>query len=312
MGDSAAIRQSLHEHGEDLPMVASNEIIGMDEPVAQAFRRQDSSLRRATELVGSGDADAAVSCGNSAAIMAISRQVMGQLTGIDRPAFGGFLPSHDGMVFVLDIGANPTVKTSHLLQFAVMGDVYVRLRNGVEAPRIGLLSNGSEDSKGTKVIKEANESLRKLDLNFIGNVEGNQVFEGAVDVVVCDGFSGNVLLKSAEGVATEIFDLIKAELSKDLWSRLGAALLMPAFGRIRRRVDYQTYGGAPVLGVKGVMINCHGRSRAKAVTNAILLAERLARDRLPARIGAALEADEVEIGRARRLARALHLRHEKA
>ncbi len=312
VGDQVRLKQSLAALNVDLPVVHATESIGMDEPVTQAFRRMDSSLRRSAELVDSGDADAAVSCGNSAAIMAISRQVMGQLAGIDRPAFGGFLPAHNGAVFVLDIGANPTVKTSHLLQFAVMGDVYVRLSTGIDRPRIGLLSNGTEDGKGTKEIKEANQSIRKLDLNFIGNIEGNQVFEGAVDVVVCDGFSGNVLLKGAEGVASEIFELLKTELSKDLMSRLGAALLMPAFTRIKRRVDYQEYGGAPVLGVKGVMINCHGRSKAKAVTNAILLAERLARERLPTRIDAALVADELEIGRARRLARALHLRHEKA
>ncbi len=310
VGPHEIVRAALDELEADLPVRHASEVIAMDEPVKQAFRRVDSSLRRATDLVSAGEASAVVSCGNSAAIMAIAKHAWGALPGIERPAFGGYLPTRGGLVFVLDIGANPTVHSSNLLQFAVMGDVFVRLTSGVDEPRVALLSFGTEDNKGTKEVKEANEALRKLDLNFVGNVEGNHVFEGNVDVVVCDGFSGNVLLKGAEGVATEIFDLLKAELSRDLWSKVAAAALMPAFRKIKRRVDYQEYGGVPVLGVNQVMINCHGRSKAKAVTNAIMLAAKLGRGHLPQRIAEALQQDEVEVGRRRRIVRALHLGHE--
>ncbi|MGH2442389.1 MAG: phosphate acyltransferase PlsX [Chloroflexota bacterium] len=309
VGDSTVIRNGLDQLGADVPMAHASESIAMDEPVHQSLRREDSSLKRATELVAAGDAQAVVSCGNSAAIMGIAYRFWERLPGISRLAFGGFLPSHNGGVFVLDIGANASVKSSHLLQFAIMGDVYVRLTTGIEDPRIALLSNGTEDSKGTKSVKEANEALRKLDLNFIGNVEGNHVFEGRSDVVVCDGFSGNILLKGAEGVAVEIFNLLRDELTRDLFARVAAAAMMPAFTRVKARVDYQEYGGVPVLGVNHVMINCHGRSKAKAVTNAILLAERLAEEHLPARIGEALQQDDLEVGSRRRLVRALHLRH---
>ncbi len=292
-----------------LPVVPAGEVVGMDEPVAQAMRRKDSSFHVATELVARGTCHASVSAGNSAAIMAVSLHTLGMQPGIDRPAFGGTLPCRGGSVFLLDIGANTAVKASALVQFAIMGDVYIQISDGIEAPRIALLSNGTEDIKGTKAVKEANEALRKLDVNFIGNIEGNQVFEGVADVVVTDGFTGNVLLKGAESVASEIFDLLKVELTRDLMSRIAAAALMPAFERIKRRMDYEEYGGAPVLGVNGVVINCHGRSRAKAVTNAILLAERSVREKLVERTGEALHQEDSESGRRRsRFARALHLR----
>jgi glycerol-3-phosphate acyltransferase PlsX len=312
-GPRDVLGYELERLGASLSVVHAPELIAMDEPVSHALRRKESSLHVAADLVADGDADAVVSCGNSAAIMAVAMHTWGVQSGIDRPAFGGNLPARHGSVFVLDIGANSSVKASNLVQFAVMGDVFVHLSRGLDQPRIALLSNGSEDSKGTKEVKEANQALRKLDLNFIGNIEGNHVFEGMVDVVVCDGFSGNVLLKGGEGVAQEILDLLRTELSRDLVSKLAAAALMPAFARVKRRVDYEEYGGAPVLGVNEVMVNCHGRSRAKAVTNGILLADRMARSRLVERIGAALQHDDVEVRRrTRRLARALHLRHGDA
>ncbi len=295
-----------------LPIEPAREVIGMEEPVAQAMRRKESSLHVATGLVAEGKVSAVVSCGNSAAIMAVSLHKLGTQTGIDRPAFGGTLPCRAGSVFVLDIGANTTVKSTALVQFAIMGYVYLQVSRGLEDPRIALLSNGTEDTKGTKAIKEANEVLRRMDLDFLGNVEGNQVFEGVADVIVTDGFTGNVLLKVAESVAAEIFDLIKVELTRDLKSRLAAAALIPAFDRIRRRMDYEEYGGAPVLGVNGVVINCHGRSRAKAVTNAILLADKSVREHLVERTGEALHHEHFEVGRRRRIARALHLRPGEA
>lgn len=310
IGRRQPVQETLHALNADLPVVHAPDQVGMQEPVSPALRHRQSSLRVAANLVSQGEADAVVSCGNSAAIYFIALYLWGTQPGIDRPAFGGTLMTMDGPVFLLDIGANPSVKASNLVQFAVMGDVYMRLSCGLPAPRVALLSNGTEDSKGTKEVKEANEALRKLDLNFLGNIEGNNIFEGKVDVVVCDGFAGNILLKGGEGVATEIFNRLKQEVSRDVISRVAAAALRPAFVRIKRYLDYEEYGGAPVLGVNGVMINCHGRSRAKAVTNAIVLAERMARERLLDRIGEALHREDVEsAGRRRRLARALHLRH---
>jgi glycerol-3-phosphate acyltransferase PlsX len=309
VGPKPIICAELQQLGASVPIHHAGESIGMDEPLAQALRREDSSLRQCAELVNAGRAAAVVSAGNSAAIMAIAHSYWDHLPGIKRPAFGGFLPSRNGGVFLIDIGANASVESDTLVQFAVMGDVYVRLSSGIDEPRIALLSIGSEDSKGTKEVREANKALRKLDLNFVGNVEGNNVFDGSVDVVVCDGFAGNVLLKGAEGVAAEIFELLKEELTRDLVARVAAAVMMPAFTRIKRRVDYEEYGGVPVLGVNNVMINCHGRSTARAVANAIQLADRLATERLPARIEEAMEQEAGE-GRRRRLARALHLSRE--
>lgn len=315
VGQPELIEREMSALEVSLPIVPAPYVIAMDDHVSRELVREPSSLRVAIELVSNGEADATVSCGNSAAIMALSLLAWKRLPGIDRPAFGSFLPAREGSVFVLDVGANTMVESENLVQFALMGEVYVRLARGIESPRVGLLSNGSEASKGTKEVKEANEELERLGLNFVGNIEGNQIFEGAVDVVACDGFAGNVLLKVAEGAATEIFHLLREELSRDLLSRAASAVLMPAFGRIRRRVDYQEYGGAPVLGVRGVMINCHGRSKARAVTNAIQLAERVVRDRLTERISEAMSDDgamhaDGTSGRRRRLARALHLRHE--
>lgn len=311
IGARDIVEHHLDELGADLPIVHAPEVIAMDEPVGLALHRRQSSLRLATELVTQGEADAVVSCGNSAAIMAVALRCWGRQPGIERPAFGAVIPNRNGGVFVLDIGANAEVKPSNLVQFALMGDVYVRLYRGIESPRVALLSNGSEDSKGTKEVKEAHEAIRKLDLNFIGNVEGNHIFDDVTDVVVCDGFSGNILLKVGEGVAMEIFQLLKAELSRDLLSKLAAAALMPSFERIKRRVDYEEYGGAPVLGVNGVMINCHGRSKARAVSNAVFVAQRMARERLIERISDALHSEDRDVGRTRRIARALHLRHSE-
>lgn len=308
VGDAAVVGERLARIGADLPVAPAAEVIGMDEPVSQALRRERASLRVALDMVSSGAADAAVSAGNSGAIMAVALHVLGLQPGIDRPAFGGLIPAGDEKVFVLDIGANSAVKATSLVQFAVMGDVYVRLCLGIEYPRVALLSNGSEDSKGTKAIKEANEQLRKGDLNFVGNIEGNQVFDHTADVVVCDGFSGNVLLKTAEGTAMEILRLLKREISRDIVARVASAALMPSFQRVKRQIDFEEHGGAPVLGVDGVMINCHGRSQARAVCNAILQAEQMARERLVERIGEALHHEESEARTRRRLARALHLR----
>lgn len=295
-----------------LPIQDAPDSIGMDEPLAQALRKEGSSLQVAARMLAAHEADAMVSAGNSAAIMAVAIRECKRQTGIHRPAFGGMLPTKGGDVFILDIGANPIVKPANLVQFAVMGEVFVRLARGVESPRIALLSNGVEDSKGTDEVKEANEHLRKIDMNFVGNIEGNHVFDGVVDVVVCDGFAGNVLLKGVEGAGSFLVDLVREEITREFWEKIAAAALVPAFNRVRRRVDYQEYGGVPVLGVNEVVINCHGRSKALAITNAIVVAEQMAREQLIERIGEALQHDEAELGRRRKLTRAFSLRSEKA
>jgi glycerol-3-phosphate acyltransferase PlsX len=312
VGPRQEIDCTLDQIDARVPVVDAPDVIGMEESLSKTLLDRRSSLQVAADLVLRGRADAVVSCGNSAAIWTVARFRWGTQPGIDRAAFGGVLPTTHGGVFVLDIGANTSVKATNLVQFAVMGDVYMRVTRGLTTPRIALLSNGTEDSKGTRPVKEANEALRKLpDIQFVGNIEGNQVFEDIADVVVCDGFTGNILLKGGEGVAMEIFKLLKTELSKDLFTRLAASALVPAFARVKQLVDYEEYGGAPVLGVNGVMVNCHGRSRAKAVTNAVGLADRMARECIVDRISDALRHDAVEISRRRiRLARALHLRHE--
>jgi phosphate acyltransferase len=287
------------------------DVIAMDETLKKASRRSDSSLHVAMRLVNEGGAEAVVSAGNSAAILAVSLMVCKRQTGIDRPAFGSMIPTLLEKCMLLDVGANSSVTSENLVQFAIMGEVFVRLAKGIEHPKVALLSNGEEEFKGTQEIKDAAEVLRRLDMNFVGNIEGNHVFDGEVDVIVCDGFSGNVLLKGAEGVVRFVFSLVRDEVKRDLVGKLAGAALQPAFGRVRHRVDYQENGGAPVLGVNKVVVNCHGRSRSRAIASAICQAEQLARDRLVDRIGEALHHDEAEAGRRRRLARALHLRSEK-
>ena len=293
---------------ETLRIIEAPDVIGMDELPTAIKNRPDSSLARAIHLVTTGEADAAVSAGNSGAIMAGALLAWNRQPGVLRPAYGAEIPTRNGHTFILDIGANTDVKPQYLLQFAIMGAAYMQIAHGMRHPRVGLLSNGTEDGKGTVVTKEANELLQRTELNYVGNVESTQVFEGAVDIVVTDGFTGNVLLKAAEAVAQEIFNLIRGEIDRDRVSKAGALLMRPAFRRIKRRIDYEEYGGTPLLGVNGVMINAHGRSRARAIANAIVVADRVAREHLLQRIGQELheyQADEPR--RSARVIRRLHI-----
>jgi glycerol-3-phosphate acyltransferase PlsX len=301
--------EPLFEMANELPIVDAPDVIGMHESPTVISKRPDSSLARAIAMVSSGDADGAVSAGNSGAIMAGALLNWGRQSGVLRPAYGGEMPTRDGHTFILDIGANADVKPEYLLQFAVMGAAYMQVEHGMRYPRIGLLSNGTEDGKGTAIIKEAHELLqRQTDMNYAGNIEANQVFEGAVDICVTDGFTGNILLKTAEGVAEEIFNLIRGQVNRDPMSKIGAKLMQPAFRRIKRRLDYEEYGGAPLLGVNGVMINAHGRSRAKAIANAIQVACKMADQNLNHRIGEELSnVDDGDAGRSARVIRKLHL-----
>ncbi|MCX5899753.1 MAG: phosphate acyltransferase PlsX [Proteobacteria bacterium] len=226
-------------------------------------------MRVGLELVGENKGDAFVSAGNSGAVASGSIFVLKRISGIDRPAIAAVLPTLAGQVVVADTGANSVVKPFHLVQFGIMASVYSSQYLNCNKPRVGLLSNGSEDSKGTDIIREAHRLLKNSSLNYIGYVEGRDVFRNAADVVVCDGFTGNILLKVAEGVAESVADALKQEAKKDILSMIGALLSKKAFLRLRQRFDYAEYGGAPLLGVNAPVILAHGRSHSHAIKNAV-------------------------------------------
>jgi glycerol-3-phosphate acyltransferase PlsX len=301
VGDRAAIDREiarLGAQGLGLEIRHASQVVGMAESPSQALRRKrDSSLRVAAQLVKDGDASAFVSAGNTGAAMAIAMFVVGVLPGVDRPAIAAVLPNLKGFTVLLDAGANVDPKPWHLLQFAVMGHVYARDILGRDNPRVGLLSVGEEEGKGNELTKEAYEQLKDSSLNFIGNVEGRDIYNGRCDVVVTDGFTGNVALKISESLASMIQSMIREELTRDARSKLGAALAMPAFERFRRRVDYTEMGGAPLLGIDGAGIICHGASPVKAIKNAIRVAQEWAKAGLNEHIKAALEAEVARGGR---------------
>src|SRR5882762_4980291 len=267
----------------------ASQVVGMAESPSQALRRKrDSSLSIAAELVRDGHASAFISAGNTGAAMAIAMFVIGVLRGIDRPAIATVLP---------DVGANVAPKPWHLFQYALMGHVYAHDILGVENPRVGLLSVGEEEGKGNDLTRETYEQLKESSLNFVGNVEGRDIYNGACDVVVTDGFTGNVALKISESLAEMLGAMIKEELTRDLRSKIGAALSTPAITRFRKRVDYTEFGGAPLLGIDGEAIICHGRSPAKAIKNAVRVAGEWAKKGLNEHIRAALEAEIARGGR---------------
>jgi glycerol-3-phosphate acyltransferase PlsX len=223
--------------------------------------------------------------------MAVAMFVIGVLRGVDRPAIAAVLPNLRGYTVLLDVGANVTPRSWHLFQFAVMGHVYARDILGIGRPRVGLLSVGEEEGKGNELTREVYETLRESSLNFVGNVEGRDIYNGACDVVVADGFTGNVALKISESLAEMLGAMIKEELNRDLRSRVGAALVQPAFQRFRRRVDYTEMGGAPLLGIDGAAVICHGASPAKAIKNAVRVAAEWAKAGLNEHIRTALDAE---------------------
>ena len=266
---------------EALRIVDAPEVIGMAEAPAMALRRKRrSSIAVALDLVRRGEADAMVSAGNTGAVMAAALLTLRPIEGIDRPAIAAVLPTQRGRAIMLDAGANVDCRPKHLLQFGVMGSVYAARVLGIDSPRVGLLSNGEEDTKGNELVIRAAELLRRSGLRFIGNVEGRGVFAGAADVVVCDGFVGNVVLKFGEGLALGIFSLLREELSRGLLVRLGVALARPRLKALALRLDHTEYGGAPLLGVDGICIVSHGSSKARAVRNAIGLAAESVRARM--------------------------------
>jgi glycerol-3-phosphate acyltransferase PlsX len=301
VGDRDAIEHELRRLGAQslgVEIRHASEVVGMAESPSMALRRKrDSSLRIAAELVRDGKAAAFISAGNTGAAMAISMFVIGVLRGIDRPAIAAVLPSLRGFAVLIDAGANITPKPWHLFQFAIMGHVYARGILKMDRPRVGLLSVGEEEGKGNDLTREAYDLLKESKLNFIGNIEGRDVYNGNCDVVVTDGFTGNVALKISESLAEMVGAMIKEELTRDLRSKVGAALSVPAFGRFKKRVDYTEMGGAPLLGIDGAAIICHGASPVKAIKNAVRVAAEWAKAGLNEHIKAALEAEVARGGR---------------
>ena len=247
------------------------DVIDMHDHATDALKRKESSAYQAIELVKTGEADAYVSAGHSGASMSLATLRIGRIKGVSRPAIATLMPTVNGTTLVLDVGANVDCDANNLKEFAIMGQVYAEDVLGMDSPLTGLLSNGEEESKGNEVTKTAFKLLEPLP-NFVGNVEGNDIFNGTVDVVVCDGFIGNIMLKTAEGVADTIGKIIKNNLRRSLVSITGAVLMRKVFKKLKLKVDYAEYGGAPLIGVKAPVIIAHGKSNAKAMQNAIFQA----------------------------------------
>jgi glycerol-3-phosphate acyltransferase PlsX len=270
-----------------IEFVEAEEVIGMDEAVATAVRRKKkSSLRIGSKLVNDGRADGLVSAGNTGAVMVTAKMVIGMLPGVDRPALAAMIPTKaERPTLLLDVGANAECKAHHLAQFAIMGDAYARAVLGRNRPTVGLMSIGEEEAKGNDLTKEAFPLLRELSsLNFVGNVEGRDVFTGAVDVIVTDGFTGNVMLKLSEGLTEAMLSMIKRELTASAVTKAGAMLARPAFRNIKKRLDYSEYGGAPLLGVRKIVLIGHGSSNSRAIRNAIRSAKEFSERRAGERI----------------------------
>jgi phosphate acyltransferase len=289
VGLAAEVKKELAKHshrGLPIEIVPASEVITMHDSPTQAFRKKkDSSAHVATKFVRNGLADAFVSAGNTGAIMAVARFGLGTLSSVDRPALAAPFPtSRGGTAVLIDVGANVDSKPSHLVQFAVMGEIYYRAIFGTRRPKIALLSIGEEEMKGNELTREAHSRLKSSSLNFTGNVEGREIFSGAVDVIVCDGFIGNVALKISEGVAQHIGTMLKEALQSTISSQVGYVLARKAFKDFRRKIDYSEYGGAPLLGVKGVTVIGHGSSNALAIKNAIRVATELVRGGINDRI----------------------------
>ena len=276
VGQRTRIESELVTHrcdGLDISIHHASEVVGMHDSASDAVRKKkDSSIRVAFDLVKAGQASAVVSTGNSGATMAAGMFVLKRIPGIDRPAIATVVPNLQDQTLILDVGGNVDCKPLHLAQFALMGSVYMQQMFGKERPRVGLLSNGEEESKGNDLTRETHKILAQSPLNYLGYVEGRDIFKGSVDVVVCDGFVGNVVLKVSEGLADAMGKMLKAEFGSRWLSRVGYLLAKPAFQGFRKKVDYAEYGGAPLLGIQGTGMICHGKSSARAVMNAIHLA----------------------------------------
>lgn len=288
VGDREVVEKELDRLGSrpaEIELVHAEETVGMDEqPILAIRRKRRSSLRICAQLVRDGRAQAMVSAGNTGAAMVAAKHVIGTIPGVDRPALAAVFPTRSGRTVVLDVGANVGSRPALLRQFAVMGHAYAQGLLGTAAPRVGLMSIGEERNKGTDLTRKVFEEMEVSGLNFVGNVEGGDVFRGTVDVIVCDGFVGNVVLKSAESLATLMSSMLREEMGRTWRSRLGYLLARPAFDNLRRRTDYREHGAVPLLGVQGGCFIGHGRSSPKAIHSAIRRAVEFVRAELHAKI----------------------------
>ncbi|APA60253.1 phosphate acyltransferase PlsX [Campylobacter coli] len=249
----------------------ANEVFSMNENATDALKRKETTIYKTIELVKNGKAKAAVSAGHSGASMSLATLRLGRLKGVLRPAIATLMPNTTSKTLFLDVGANTDCKAENLFQFAIMGDAYAKEIMKISKPRLALLSNGEEECKGNELTKEAHQLMKQIP-SFVGNAEGRDIFNGEVDVLVCDGFDGNVILKACEGVATAIIHILKNEIKQSLISKIGTLLMKPSFKRLKKHIDWQEYGGAPLLGVNGCVIISHGKSDARAIKNAIFQA----------------------------------------
>lgn len=300
VGDSSLLQTYLDKTaGRDagrssLEIVQASEVIGMDEyPVDAIRRKKDSSIMVAFELAKQGKVDGVVSAGNSGATLAAALRKLGRVKNVSRPGIASMFPTLKKPVTIMDIGANVDCRPLHLMQFAVMASAFSESYD-IKKPRVGILSIGEETGKGNNLVRETYELLQKSSLNFIGNVEGRDVYKGDVDVIVCDGFVGNNILKVSEGLADAILQMLRNEIAKSFLAKAGYYLAKPAFKRFKKRVDYTEYGGAPLLGINGTGIVCHGKSNAQAIKNAILEAVRLVENNIKDKIIADLARNQLD------------------
>jgi len=295
VGAASEIERELARHpdagGLNLTVVEAGDVVSMAEPPGAALRRKPgASIKVAAALVARGEADALFSAGNTGASVLAAHAAFGMLPHVDRPALGTPIPTRTRPAVLLDVGANAECRPRHLAQFAAMGTVYARLALGIERPRVGLLSIGEEETKGNDLTREAHRLLKAGPLNFIGNIEARDVYAGQADVIVCDGFTGNIVLKISEGLVDMVEGLLREDLASRDQGRRGSLAVGRAFARLRKRVDYSEYGGAPLLGVAGLCIVGHGRSSIKAVASAVAVAARFAAEGFVDRIGREIAA----------------------
>ncbi len=291
VGDEPTIRRELEAHGSPagISIVHAEQVIGMEEGMATGIRRKrQSSIHVGARLLRSGDVDGVVSAGNTGAVMAVTKVIAGTLDGVDRPALAVVLPTQTGRALVLDVGANADPKGRHLVQFGLIGDQLARQLLGIARPRVGLLSIGEEAGKGNDLVRSAHRGLSAQDIEFLGNVEARDLYQGGADVVVCDGFTGNILLKTSEAAVETLRTLMREEFARTIAGKIGGLFARGAFARLRKRVDYEEFGGALLVGVRGLTVISHGRSTPRALGNAIGLVEEYARHDLNSCVETAL------------------------
>ncbi|MBS3977805.1 MAG: phosphate acyltransferase PlsX [Syntrophomonadaceae bacterium] len=297
VGNELQVQAELARHPKlhNLSIVHASEVIEMDEPPATALRKKkNSSIMVATRLVKDGEAGGLVSAGSTGAQVSAALLGLGRIPGIQRPAIATVLPTLRGGKLMLDVGANTDCKPQNLLQFALMGSIYANRVMGISDPKIGLLNIGTEINKGNELTQAAYELLAAAPINFIGNYEARDIPSGEADVIVCDGFVGNSILKFGEGLIISLFSMLQAEMAGSMRTRLGAALMLPGFKSIKKKLEYEEYGGAPLLGVQGVSIICHGSSKAKAITNAVRLAVQCRTNRFADQLYDVMNLEEVK------------------